>query len=200
MRLVKPEDTPLAESKFFLSIDPAPGGETEDLDYFTVTVGALHTANLDVVESFAMRGSIPRQVELVGMFHDRFQRMGKGVIAIGGAKIAMDRYFRGALTIARKDLEHKLVQVSVPGSKEERIEASGPFAQTGWLRCWDQVWHQMTSDIEDRHQEMSLYEEWKSFPLGRHDDRLDGLDVLVRVTREFEMVGDSEYELTVVES
>ena len=62
------------------------------------------------------------------------------------------------------------------------------------------MWHQYTSDAEDRFQEMSLYEEWKAFPLGRHDDRLDGLDVLVRVTREFEMVGDMEFDLTVVES
>lgn len=200
VRLIKPEETKLDEAKFFMSIDPAPGGESEDLDFFNISVGASTPANLDLIESYNVRADIPRQVDLVGQFYDRFQRIGKGVIAIGGAKIAMDRYFRGALIVKRPDLEHKLVQVSVPGSKEERIEALGPFAQTGWVRVWEHVWHQMTSDPDDRWQEMSLYEEWKAFPLGRHDDRLDGLDVLIRTAREFEMVGDQEYELTVLET
>ena len=200
MRLIKPQETPLTESKFFLSIDPAPGGETDDLDYFNIAIGAMHGANLDLIESYSVRAPIPQQVELVGQFHDRFQRIGKGVIAIGGAKIAMDRYFRGALTIKRPDLEAKLVQVSVPGIKEERLEALGPYAQTGWLRCWDHVWNQLTAGPEDRYQEMSLYEEWKAFPLGRHDDRLDGLDVLIRTAREFEMVGDMEFNLEVLEA
>jgi hypothetical protein len=200
MRLIKPEETPLDECAFFMAIDPAPGGETEDLDFFNITIGASSKANLDIVESFNMRGDVTRQVALVGQFHDRFQRMGRGVTAIGGAKIAMDRYFRGALTIHRPDLEHKYVAVSVPGAKEERIEALGPYAQTGYVRCWDHVWTQQTADPEDRYQEMTLFEEWKSFPLGRHDDRLDGLDVLIRTAREFELLGDREYELTALDT
>ena len=47
---------------------------------------------------------------------------------------------------------------------------------------------------------MSLYEEWKAFPLGRHDDRLDGLDMLIRTAREFEIVGDMEFDLEVLEA
>lgn len=199
-RLIKPTDTPLGESKFYMAIDPAPGGETEDLDFFNVTLAASHGANLDIIESYNMRGTVARQVELVGQFHDRFMRVGRGVIAIGGAKVAMDRYFRGAVTISRPDLEHKMVAVSVPGAKEERIEALGPYAQTGYLRFWDHVWTQLTSDPDDRWQEMSMYEEWKSFPLGRHDDRLDGIDVAIRTAREFELVGDREYDLTVLEA
>jgi hypothetical protein len=45
---------------------------------------------------------------------------------------------------------------------------------------------------------MSLYEQWRAFPLGRHDDKLDGLDVLIRTAREFEMVGDLTYDLEVL--
>jgi hypothetical protein len=200
MQVVKPEDTPLPYCKFFMAIDPAPGGETEDLDFFNISIGALHEANFDLIESFDIRCPIPRQVELVGQFYDRFSRMGQGVIAIGGGKVAMDRYFRGALLIKRPDLEHKLVEISVPGTKEERLEALGPYAQSRWLRCWEHVWTQQTSDPQDRYQEMSLYEQWRSFPLGRHDDKLDGLDVLIRTAREFEMVGDLTYDLEVLEA
>jgi len=199
VRLIKPEATPVTEAKFYMALDPAPGGETDDLDYFNIAVGAMHGSNLDLIESYNVRGSIPNQVALVGAYHDRFQRIGKGVIAIGGSKIAMDRYFRGALTIGRPDLEAKLVAVSAPGIKEERLEALGPYAQTGWLRVWDHVWTQLTAAPEDRFQEMSLYEEWKAFPLGRHDDRLDGLDMLIRTAREFEMVGDQTYDLEVLD-
>jgi hypothetical protein len=200
VRQIKPEQTPLKDSKFFIAIDPAPGGETEDLDYFNISVGALHEANFDLIESYDLRAPIPRQIEVASMMYDRFSRMGKGVIAIGGAKVAMDRYFTGAFVMKRPDLQAKLVAISVPGSKEERLEALGPFAQSGWLRVWDHVWTQLTSDPHDQYQEESLYEQWRSFPLGRHDDKLDGLDVLIRTAREFEMVGDYEYELEVLEA
>ena len=200
VRIIRPEVTPLAESKFFIALDPAPGGESDDLDYFNISVGAMHGSNLDLVESYSMRGPIPRQVDLVGTFHDRFQRIGRGVIAIGSSKVALDRYFRGAVTIKRPDLEAKLVPISAPGIKEERLDALGPYAQSGWLRVWDHVWTNLTAAPEDRYQEMSLYEEWKAFPLGRHDDRLDGLDMLVRTAREFEIVGDMEFTLEVLEA
>lgn len=200
MRVIKPEQTPIAYSKFFMAVDPAPGGEMEDLDFFNITVGAMHDAHLDIVESFSFRAPVPRQVELVGQFYDRFSRMGNGVIAVGVAKVVLDRYFKGALSIVRPDLDHRVVAISVPGSKEERLEALGPYAQSGWVRCWEDAWQQLTADPTDRYQEMSLYDEWKSFPLGRHDDRLDGLDVMIRTAREFEMVGNIEHDLTVLEA
>lgn len=200
MRLIKPEETPLSECRFYMSLDPAPGGEVEDLDFFNISVGASHSGYLDLIESYSFRSSIPEQVNLIGQFYDRFSRIGNGVIAIGVAKVALDRYFRGAVTIGRPDLEDKLVPVSVPGHKDERLEALGPYAKTGYIRCWAEVWTSLTAAPLDRFQEMSLMEEWKSFPLGRHDDRLDGLDLLIRTSREFEMAGIVEHELTVVES
>jgi hypothetical protein len=200
MRLIRSEETPLPECRFYMACDPAPGGETEDLDFFNITVGASHSGHLDIVESYSFRAPIAEQVEIIGQFYDRFSRIGSGVIAIGVAKIAMDRYFRGAVTIGRPDLEDKLVAVSVPGHKEERLDALGPYAKTGYIRCWAEVWTALTASPLDRFQEMSLLEEWKSFPLGRHDDRLDGLDLCIRTAREFEMAGNIVHELTVVES
>ena len=199
MRLVKPEQTPLALSRFYLSLDPAPGGEIEDLDFFNITAAAYHDGFLTVVESYSFRGDVPHQVELIGQFYDRFARVGQGVAAIGIAKIAHDRYFAGAVTIHRPDLKDKLYPVSVPGSKIERLEALGPYAKTGFVRCWTDVWQALTADPLDKFQEMSMYEEWKAFPLGRHDDRLDALDVVIRVCREQELVMDIEYELIAVE-
>jgi hypothetical protein len=195
VRLIKPEDTPLRYCKFFMAFDPAPGGEAHDLDYFNVSVGAMHEHGLDVVESIDVRCPTPRQVQLVGIMHDRFDRLGMGVVAIGCARLALDRYFRGALIVARPDLEGKLVDISVPGMKEERLEALGPYAQTGWMRIQEELWDRRTSDAEDQWQELTMREQWKEFPLGRHDDKLDGLDILIRTAREFSLIASVEYEL-----
>jgi hypothetical protein len=195
MRLVKPEETPLSSARFYLALDPAPGGEVEDLDFFNISAGAYHEGRIDLVESYSFRAPIPTQVELIGQFYDRFSRIGEGVAAIGVSKTALDHYFRGAVTIGRPDLEAKLAPISIPGKKEQRLEALGPPAKTGFIRCWTEVWQALTSDPLDRFQEMSLYDEWKAFPLGRHDDRLDGLDVLIRTVREHELAGEVEYEL-----
>lgn len=211
VKLIEPEDTPLRYSKFFMAIDPAPGGESEDLDFFNVSVGAMHEHGLDLVESFDVRCPTPRQVNLVGLFHDRFDRLGMGVVAIGVSKIALDRYFRGAMTIARPDLESKLVEISMPGSGQiqaggssvatkARLEALGPYAQTGWLRVQRELWDRRTSDSEDQWQELTMREQWKEFPLGRHDDKLDGLDVLIRTAREFSLISAVEYDLEVMTS
>jgi hypothetical protein len=134
-------------------------------------------------------------VQLVGIMHDRFDRLGMGVVAIGCARLALDRYFRGALIVARPDLEGKLVDISVPGMKEERLEALGPYAQTGWMRIQEELWDRRTSDAEDQWQELTMREQWKEFPLGRHDDKLDGLDILIRTAREFSLIASVEYEL-----
>lgn len=200
MRLIAPEETRLKSSRFFIGLDPAPGGGGEDLDYFNITVGAAHEGHLDIVESFDIRADVPRQVELVAAFHDRFQRLGAGVVAIGGARITMDRYMRGAITVKYPELNHKLVEISIPGSKEERLSALGPYAQSGWLRCWESAWLQLSSDSIDQWQELTLSEQWRGFPHSKHDDRLDGLDVCIRTAREFAMIGEVEVDLEVLEA
>lgn len=206
LRQIEPTETPLRYCRYYIGIDPAPGGETDDLDFFNITVLALSALNADVVESYNVRASTPRQCALVGIAHDRYQRLGLGVVAIGISKVALDGYFRGALQIARPDLTHKVVPISTPGSKEVRLEGLGPFASTGWLRFWRPVLgavdrdEGLTSDLADRHQELSLFEEWRDFPFGRHDDRLDGLDMGIRTAQEFGMVGDTEFELEVAEA
>jgi hypothetical protein len=200
MQVVQPEETPLKYARYYIGLDPAPGSSGDDADYFNITVGALHGSNLDVVEIRDLRADIPRQVELVGLMHDRYQRLGMGVVAIGCARITLDRYFRGALTVARKDLGHKIVEVSVAGAKEERLEGLGPYAQSGFLRVWESMWLGLMSDATDQWQELSLYEQWRDFPQARHDDKLDGLDVMIRTAREFANVGTVDYELEVLEA
>jgi len=96
---------------------------------------ARHSSYCDVVSSIQVRRPIPEQIDLVSLVHDRFQRIGQGVLAIGGAKVAMDRYMRGAITAIRPDLANKLIEVGIPGAKEERLEALGPYARSGWLRA-----------------------------------------------------------------
>jgi hypothetical protein len=141
------------------------------------------------------RRSIPDQVQLVGMVHDRWNRVGQGVVTIGGAKQAMDSYMRGALVVARPDLEDKLRTVSIPGSKMERQEALGPYAKSGWLRIWESVADELTSDPDDTYQELTLIEQWREFPNGKHDDKLDGIDVGIRTWNEHGSARDVEYDL-----
>ncbi|WP_297775443.1 hypothetical protein, partial [Mycobacterium sp.] len=114
--IIEPDDTPLHYAKFFMALDPAPGGEGDDLDFFNITVVALHNRNLDLVESFDVRASPGRQATLVGMIHDRYNRIGQGVVAIGVSKVALDRYFEGVLDVVRDDLSHKVEGISTPGS------------------------------------------------------------------------------------
>jgi hypothetical protein len=92
-------------------------------------------------------------------------------------------------------LAHKIVDFSVPGQKEERLEGLGPYAKTGWLRIHEAAWYGLTSAPSDQWQVMSLREAWRDFPQGTHDDRLDGVDGVIRVAREFSMVGDVELTL-----
>ncbi len=193
----------LRYAKFYIGVDPAPGGdETEDLDFFNVSVVALTLHHLDLVQSFSVRAGTPRQVDLLGRIHDSFKGVGNGVQAIGGAKVAMDRYFRGSIEIKRPDLKHKLVEISVPeaeAAKEVRLEGLGPLAQSGYLRVWASVWERLTADAGDQNQELSLAQEWREFPYGAHDDRLDGLDIAARTAAEFAMIGDHTFQLAVAE-
>lgn len=194
----------LKYARFFIGVDPAPGGdELEDLDFFNVTVVALTSNHCDVVQSFNVRADTPRQVDLLGAIHDAHQSVGHGVVAIGGAKVSLDRYFRGAVNVKRPDLAHKMVEISIPQSergKETRLEGLGPRAQSGWLRVWDQVWDQRTSDTKDQPQETTLFEEWREFPYSNHDDSLDGLDIAIRTAEEFALVGDVSWEMSVAEA
>lgn len=186
--LISAEETP-RDCVYVMAVDPAPGGEGDDDDFFNVTVGALHREHLDLIVSHDMRGTTTDQVELVSAYYDQFANRDGGVRAIGGAKVSLDRYFRGALAIHREDIGRKLVEVSIPGSKtdritEERLEGLGPYAKNSYLRIRETAWVELTSAPEDRHQELSLSEQWRDFPAIPHDDKLDGADVLVRTALE----------------
>ena len=159
----------------------------------------MHGAQLDLIESYGFRAPVPEQVELVGSFHDRFQRIGRGVIAIGSSKVALDRYFRGAITIKRPDLSPSSSRSPRRASRRSGWRRSAPTRSRDGCACGTTSGRSSTSAPEDRYQEMSLYEEWKAFPLGRHDDRLDGLDMLIRTAREFEIVGDQVFDLEVLD-
>lgn len=192
----------LRYARVFIGVDPAPGGDTDDLDFFNVTVGALTQNHLDITQSLCVRADTPRQVSLLGNLHDAYARVGHGVVAIGGAKVALDRYFRGAVEIMRPDLKHKLVEIGIPAAdaaKEVRLEGLGPMAQSGWLRVWESVWTQRTSDAADQPEELTFEEEWREFPYGAHDDRLDGADICARTAQELSLVGSRDWTMGVAE-
>jgi hypothetical protein len=198
---IEEADTPWRYCRFFMAIDPAPGSEEDDPDFFNVSIGGLHAHGLDLVESFDIRETPVDQVRLVGALHDRYDRLGTGIFAIGVSRVALDRYFQGALTIGRPDLEHKLVPISAGNvAKEERLEALGPYARSGWLRVQRRVWADKSSDPDDQWQELTLAEQWRTFP-GVHDDKLDGLDILIRTAREFDTeLSTSTFRLKVQEA
>lgn len=195
---VQPEATPLQQCKWFIGVDPAAGGETEDLDYMNITVCGLH-AHLDLVQTLDVRAPLGRQGQLLGVLHDTYNRMGLGVTAIGAPKGAMDNYFRDAFKMARPDLAHKLEPMPQPGNKQDRLEGLGPYAQTGWLRVWEPAWDLLTSDDADQLQELSLYEQWRDFPYINHDDKLDGLWLTIKTAEQFSVVGDGDFSLTVAD-
>lgn len=189
MTLIDPSATPVAGTRWVMGLDPASGGESDDLDYFNVTVLGLHADNVhaDIAICHDVRASAAAQGDLVAAYHDRFSRVGAGVLGIGIAKVALDNYFGGIMQILRPDIARKLTPVTVSkATKEERLEALGPFAKSGWLRCWDTAWDQLTSAENDQPQELTLFEQWRDFtPTGlRHDDKLDGLDVAQRAATE----------------
>lgn len=200
LALIDPdEDVPLDDGvRYVIGLDGAPGGEQDDLDFFNVTVLAAHGTHLDVIESICVRDDTPQQLSLVGSIHDRFDRVGEGVTVIAGAKVAMDRYLRGALKAVRPDLADKLVGVSTPGSKVERLTHLGPLAKSRLLRISERVIDARTSDPDDQDQELTFREEWRDFPNGKHDDRLDGCDVAIRGAREHGSVEDVTLELRAV--
>lgn len=195
LRVIEPDATPMADCTFILSIDPTPGGEGHDLDFCNVSVLARHGTDLDLCFSIDTRGGLDEKIDILGAVHDRFNKIGNGVVAIGWSKQSADAYFRQSFELARPDLKHKSHAVSTPGSKEDRIEGLGPLAKTGYFRIWDEVLTALTSDDEDQFQELSFEEQWRDFPDGRHDDKLDGLDVGIRTNEEHGQGEDVEYEL-----
>lgn len=198
LHVIEADVTPLDECYFLLSLDGAPGSDESDPDFFNITVLASHGWALDLVASVDVRRNPTEQIDLLAAIHDRFQRIGHGVARIFGPKVALDRYLTGAIVAVRPDLASKIKPVSVPGSKTDRLEALGPLAKVGVFRVWDEVLDAHTSDDEDQHQELTFKEEWREFPSGRHDDKLDGLDVGVRGFREYGVEEDEqEIELQV---
>jgi hypothetical protein len=192
LHVIDEGETPVGRSRFFIALDPAGGGEGDDLDFFNISVGAAHGkgegSRLDLVISHDGRWPLGDALDYVAAYHDRFDRVGRGVAAIGVAKVMLDRWFGAALAIMRPDLRRKLVPISIgTASKEERLEALGPYARSGWLRIWQGALENLTSDPEDRPDELSFVEQWVGLgPAGlSHDDKLDGADVLCRTAIEF---------------
>jgi hypothetical protein len=189
---IVPDDS-VPTSRWFIGLDPAPGGDGDDLDFFNLTVGGLHgdpkagDQHLDIAACHDTRASAGDQVELLVSYVQRFSRIGHGVAAIGVPQIALDNYFKGAVLIGAPELAPLLVPIKgiASSSKTERLEALGPYAKSGWLRCCDGAWRALTSDAADQFEELSLFEQWRDFDSISHDDKLDGVDVCQRTAREF---------------
>lgn len=183
---IAPDDTPRVDVRWVMALDPAPGGESDDLDFFNVTVAALHGEHLDLAITHDVRLPAAEQADLVAAYFDRFSRVGGGVIAVGIAKVALDRYFGGVLTVMRPDVAAKLVPIGISeASKQDRLEALGGYAKSGWLRIWEPAMTGLNSAVEDRPEELSFLEQWRDFPSIAHDDKLDGCDVVIRTATEF---------------
>ncbi len=192
----------LKYAKIFMAVDPASGGDGEDLDFTNITAGALTAGHFDVLQSFNLRADLPRTIKLVGSIHDAYAGVGAGVVKIGCAKVNMDRVLRDAVVMQRPDLKHKLWELTIPqieAAKEVRLEGLGPRALSGWLRVLDTAWTRLTSDPSDQNEELTLEEEWREFPYGRHDDRLDGLDMAARTAQESTLMGDVDFTLGVAD-
>jgi hypothetical protein len=175
------EDISPFQRVFLFALDPAPGAEVDpDPSFFTITVGILTVKHLDVIESFAARMEPTEQVELLsGMVAARREEGHVG--GIGISKVALDRYARGAFEVGDPSLRPLLHPHSVGEvSKIERLGQLGTYTKGGWCRITEDAWNAQTSEPDDRHQETTLAEEWTTLPMQRHDDRLDGLDILIR--------------------
>ena len=174
--LIARSDVP-RKHRILFGLDPAPGAEVDpDPSFFNLTVGALSDRHLDVVESIALRMDTAEQVEMIGRFARRYWP----IAGIGVAKIALDRYFKGAALVGHPWLRPFFHGHSIPGDKSTRLSGLGAYAKSGWLRVVESTWTAQTSDVDDRPMEESLAEQWAAFPQQNHDDRLDGLDLLIR--------------------
>lgn len=179
------EQVPAIGRVYLLSLDPAPGAEVDpDPSFFTITVGVLTGSHLDVVESFADRMEPTEQVEVLSAKVETYRGRGH-VGGVAMSKVALDRYAKGAFEVGDMSLRPLLHPHSLPqGSKIERLGQLGTYFKGGWARVLETAWTEQTSGEDHRNQETSLEEEWTTLPNQRHDDRLDGLDLLVREARE----------------
>lgn len=173
--------------RIILGLDPAPGAETDpDPSFFALTIAALSAKHLDVLASIAVRIETTEQVELLAKYATAYAP----VRAIAVAKIALDRYFEGAVLVGHPELRPLMHPVSIsdgsttPGRPKARLAALGTPAYSGWLRVVETAWTEQTSALEDSEQEESLSEQWRLYPEQRHDDRLDALDVTVRAATD----------------
>lgn len=176
-------EIPRLSRRYVFGLDPAPGAEVDpDPSFFTITVAILTPKHLDIIESYAARMEPTEQAELLADKVQAYERSGH-VAGIGISKIALDRYARGAFIVGAPHLRPLLHEHSIPGDKIERLAHLGPYFKSGWARVTEHAWLAQTADPDDRQQETSLAEEWTSLPLQRHDDRLDGVDLLIREAR-----------------
>lgn len=177
------DDIPAQGRTILFSLDPAPGAEVDpDPSFFTITVGILTQKHLDIVESYAARMEPTEQVELLSAMVGSRREQGH-VGGIGISKVALDKYARGAFEVGDPSLRPLLHPHSITEkdtTKTERLGQLGTYFKGGWARITEDAWHAKTSGPDDREQETTLAEEWVSLPMQRHDDRLDGVDVLVR--------------------
>lgn len=179
------DDVPAFQRVFLFSVDPAPGAEVDpDPSFFTITVGILTPKHLDVVQSFAARMEPTEQVDLLASMVAARRKQGH-VGGIGISKVALDKYARGAFEVGDPTLRPLLHPHSVgEGEKTERLGHLGAYFKGGWARITEEAWMAQTAAPDDRDQETTLAEEWTTLPMQRHDDRLDGLDVLIREALE----------------
>lgn len=198
LQQIEPEATPLDSCRIHFALDAAGGGDSHDLDFWNVTVAAEHSsrATLDIVGSIDFRAALPNALDRLAALVARWRRVGEGVFAIHMSKVMLDNVIAEAIKMQHPELAALLNPVSLPGSKEERIESLGPRASSGYLRIWLDAAAALTSDPIDQGQEISFIDQWRDFPGIRHDDKLDGADVVSRGAQEFAGVAtDMEVEL-----
>lgn len=180
-------DIPRLHRSYLIAIDPAPGSEdAPDPSYFSITAACMTAKHLDVVESYADRLESTEQVDVLARFVERYSTLGH-LRGIAIAKIALDRYFKGAALVGHPELRPLFHEVSIlqgESAKTERLSYLGTYAKSGWLRITENAWMSQTASVDHREQEESLAEQWEAFPNQNHDDRLDSLDVLIRDARE----------------
>jgi hypothetical protein len=178
------EQIPAIGRVYLLSLDPAPGAEVDpDPSFFNISVGILTPSHLDVIESYADRMEPTEQAEVLSAKVAHYRDRGH-VGGIAMSKVALDRYAKGAFEVGDMSLRPLLHPHSLPqGSKIERLGQLGTYFKGGWARVTETAWMEQTAAEEHRDQETTLAEEWTTLPAQRHDDRLDGLDLLVREAR-----------------
>lgn len=181
VRRITMEDVKVLGRIYLMGIDGAPGSETDpDPSFYSITVAALTANHFDVIESFADRAEPTEQVETLAAKVKHYQELGH-VGGIGVPKIALDRYFKGAVLVGHPELRPFLHEVPISeASKVDRLAHLGTYFRSGWARCTETAWTEQTAQSEHSDQEESLSEQWTSLPNQHHDDRLDSLDVTIR--------------------